>query len=1583
MVATAAATLEIQLIADVVRLQKDMRAMQQAVASATGGMEGSMKSFGRATDAAMVSANDNMVRFGRTTDDVKRRIEALTGVTSSQVSRSASDIAAYGAELDRLRAKYNPVFAVIQQYRQSLEEVRRAHATGAISAEEMGAAISRLRQQALGSIAVVKGVSTAQGTATKSTGQMQAGIQQLGFQFGDFTTQVSSGTSITQAFAQQVGQASQALTLMGGGSGALGRTAAFLSSGWGIALTAALPLMAMFISKLTETKEETKKLKTASEEAADAVADLWKNLGRSSEISETATKAVRSLFEAQGKLAQVNRDIAGVEASRDKSQGYRLIELERRRTELEKQVREAQDHIESIRDAGRGMELQQRAQEKVRAADEAATKALREREKATRDLGNAQANLARFASPLAGARQTGRFGEQRATHKHAGIDLAAPSGTAINAPQVGVVQAVGFSPTLGKYVVIDHGSGTKTRYGHMSVQTVEVGQAVGQGDMIGRVGSTGRSTGPHLHYEVLVNGKPVDPSKGIFPLDPVHIAEAGDRAREALEREAQKSQDFWDKLMSQWQMDLLTDAGRKLAANRGADWAEFNRALEEQVGAASAATSNFYDELAQLRDLAGELDFGSIFGRGGEAIEDMLSSVGRLSEAQRSYQRALDEAAKMRPEYRTEAEAKAEKEYHKAQLNGTVAMLGATKKLFNEKSAGYKIITTAEKVLAALQLANTIKAMVLDTTHTASSVANSTARAGADQAAGAAKIFSQLGWWAFPVVAAMIAVMASLGMGGGGSASMPSIPSAEDVQAQIGTGTVLGDNSAQSQSLGNALNILAENSNEDLEYSNAMVRHLRNIDDGIGALTAQVARQLNLSGGSFDTSGFRLGQTGSSGILGLFGSSTTRTLWDQGIEIFQSSVADILAEGVDAQIYNVIQQVKKSNGFLGIGGGTKTSYQTVTGSVPGEIEEQMKLIVGDVADSVVAMAKQLGFDVSGLIADIELPAAKLSFKDMGGEEIEAALQAYFSSIADVIAGAAFNGSGEFNLQLLQKAGEGLFETAARITREIMTVNTGLSSIGINPATIMAGGNLMGAAQNSGDLIGQFGGMDAFQDAVSNFADQFLTEAERMAPIVAAVRAEMDRLGAAGVTTNDQFKELVQGLNLNTESGRQMFAELMAVAPAFAKVTEYMGSLDAELGETAKTAEQLAQIAKQSRQLDIQLMEAQGKAAEALAARRQDELAALDESLRAKQQEVWAAQDAAQAARDLAAASEDLANKAAAAASRMASLDIRLAEAQGNSELALSLRRQQELDAALSDAERAKLHLIYAAEDAAARAQKAAEQQARAEQAAAEAAQRADEIAQQRRSMEIELLRLQGKETQALALERQAELAVLDKSLHALQQQVWAEQDLAKKREDAAAKVADARGVLSDAFDRTASGLRETIDKFKDLRATLVDVRKGLFAGEGFDSFATLQRRLMQTSALANTGQEQAMRDLPGAAQDFLGAARNQAGSLVEYQLQVARVARMIDQAIGAADEVVDYNELELEALEASVEGLIDVGEKVVSVRDAIEDLREAMAEENAALRDNIKTLIRGQNTNNRLLNDVTEGGFGMKTQAAE
>jgi len=96
---------------------------------------------------------------------------------------------------------------------------------------------------------------------------------------------------------------------------------------------------------------------------------------------------------------------------------------------------------------------------------------------------------------------------------HGGIDLAAPEGTEVYAAKSGTVTALGEDPILGKYVIISHDNNMVSLYGHLSYINTNLHAIVQSGSVIAKVGSTGQSTGPHLHFELRQNGQSRDPAR--------------------------------------------------------------------------------------------------------------------------------------------------------------------------------------------------------------------------------------------------------------------------------------------------------------------------------------------------------------------------------------------------------------------------------------------------------------------------------------------------------------------------------------------------------------------------------------------------------------------------------------------------------------------------------------------------------------------------------------------------------------------------------------------------------------------------------------------------------------------------------------------------------------------------------------------------------------------------------------------------------------------------------------------------------------------------------------------------------------
>lgn len=118
-------------------------------------------------------------------------------------------------------------------------------------------------------------------------------------------------------------------------------------------------------------------------------------------------------------------------------------------------------------------------------------------------------SISGIASPLSGSINS--YYGSRGGGFHTGIDIGGDTGEPYSAAASGTIVAAGWSGGYGKMILIDHGNGVMTRYGHSSRLLVSVGQHVSKGQTIGLVGSTGNTTGPHLHFEVIRNGDTTNP----------------------------------------------------------------------------------------------------------------------------------------------------------------------------------------------------------------------------------------------------------------------------------------------------------------------------------------------------------------------------------------------------------------------------------------------------------------------------------------------------------------------------------------------------------------------------------------------------------------------------------------------------------------------------------------------------------------------------------------------------------------------------------------------------------------------------------------------------------------------------------------------------------------------------------------------------------------------------------------------------------------------------------------------------------------------------------------------------------------
>ena len=256
---------------------------------------------------------------------------------------------------------------------------------------------------------------------------------------------------------------------------------------------------------------------------SDSFSDMLTAMDDVGEIMESDRQLEDAYIAARENTESVKADYEDTRAELEELKAQLKAEQE----ELEKDIEEA---IQIILDLENDLENRQAEYDAIMAAEDAANatidklvaelEAQRAAAAAGGSSGGGSANASgSFLWPVAsyvyvssrfGLRVHPITGEKKS---HTGIDIASNQGTAVYASDGGTVTLAGWNGGYGNCIMIDHGNGYVTLYGHLSSISVSVGQTVSQGATIGAVGSTGNSTGPHLHFEVLKNGTRIDPEQ--------------------------------------------------------------------------------------------------------------------------------------------------------------------------------------------------------------------------------------------------------------------------------------------------------------------------------------------------------------------------------------------------------------------------------------------------------------------------------------------------------------------------------------------------------------------------------------------------------------------------------------------------------------------------------------------------------------------------------------------------------------------------------------------------------------------------------------------------------------------------------------------------------------------------------------------------------------------------------------------------------------------------------------------------------------------------------------------------------------
>ena len=815
------------------------------------------------------------------------------------------------------------------------------------------------------------------------------------------------------------------------------------------------------------------------------------------------------------------------------------------------------------------------------------------------------------------------------------------------------------------------------------------------------------------------------------------------------------------------------EANRMIAANldptKAADYVQQQvaiadaqqqlRAGQDAYNASLTQTADHWDIIAGKVQSAGQ-GMADAFGSAGQAIGDVASIYAGYMASQARLE--TEHKARVHDAGADRVKLAQEAQRYALQSSGTQIaaygdMLGAAKGFFKEGTAGYEALAAAEKVYRIAQFAMSVQAMVQQVRETVTHVASSAAQASANATVGVsaqAKLPFPFNIAAMAATAAAL-VAAGISVIGGGGGAASSID-----KGNTGTGTVLGDSTKGSDSIKNSIDALSKVDQLTNAYSREMAATLKSIDSQIGSVAAVLVRSGNISADSGVAQGFKANAIGSAlgaiplvgGILkGLFGSTTTVT--GSGLTQGGRSVGDILDNGFAANTYS---DVEKKSKLFGITTG-RSSSTVIGGSADASVNQQFGLILKSFDAAIVAAAGPLGESTQAIADKVKFfvfDLGKVDLKGLTGDEIQEKLSNIFGAAADGMAAAAFPG-----IERFQKVGEGAFETLTRVASTVEAVTTALDQLGTSSAAL-------GIDAKMG-IAAQFDSLSDMSSAVGAYFQAYYSSEEKAAAKTAQMGKMFDSLGLSMPASLAGFRQLVEAQDLTTAAGQSTYATLLQLAPAFADLQTSM--------DGAKSA---ADILSERMDLQKQLWQALGDTASIRAA----ELAQLDPSNRALQQRLY-----------------DLADEAAAteAANRVAQERAGLQSALNQLLGDTAAMRAEEL-AALDPANRALKLQIYALQDQ----QAAAAAAAQAEQ---EAAQAAASVAQERRGIEQQLLQLQG-DTVAL---RQRELAALDPTNRALQDQVYALTDL-QAAQAAAAQAEQEAAQVAAAIAQERSGLESQL-----------------------------------------------------------------------------------------------------------------------------------------------------------------------------
>jgi hypothetical protein len=645
-----------------------------------------------------------------------------------------------------------------------------------------------------------------------------------------------------------------------------------------------------------------------------------------------------------------------------------------------------------------------------------------------------------------------------------------------------------------------------------------------------------------------------------------------------------------------------------------------------------------HDLVSDLRNDANMLgeSFVSVFGEKiGGAFDKLTQSVvgfGERSaqsadEFQKNFSKAFD-SLDYSGMFAAIGKFQADSAKSNAKMFGDMAQ--AAKGFFKEHSTGYRVMEATERAFRVVEMALALQSYMtklgqmlgltavkatttttnigLEAAETGASVGMSGTRTIASTIAGVAKAFEQMGVYGFIGAAAIIAFMASLGAsaGGGGGSAPPDI--AAERQRKQGTGTVLGDDTAKSESIAHSLEILTNNSSDDLLYQSALLTVMRSVESSMKGLALAAAR-MGLTGQGIHLPADGGGNAFSLADIGVIIGRMIGPADSERTQFGPQSLANLIANPQGSRYTDITRS--HTGTFQG---STYSATNSEFAPLEQAFMDQVRKAAINLRDALatavnILMGGTIPIEkIKEMLEGLNIDIHQISFKDLKGDEIQAAIQAVFSAIGDDLATgimAMLSDPAQLGaLEDFQRVGEGAFETIIRVASGVERATAVLRNWGVSiidwrdivnkqgdvtteliRQSVVARETSNGVVSGFGQIINAFdgtadelislyekltklresfilvgmganmvtqanitaaGGLERLQNGLDVYFQNFFTDQERATMLMDQARQKFKELGLEMPTTREGLRAMIEHFKALGDDA--MVARLIALVP---------------------------------------------------------------------------------------------------------------------------------------------------------------------------------------------------------------------------------------------------------------------------------------------------------------------------------------------------------------------------------------------------------------------------------------------------